>query len=186
KSTAMRVRSPRVTQKSSTDTPRHSSPIIFSRHRPSRGITTWSLTSRAMGSQGAPSLSIRPSTAPGARPVVRRMRCRSIEPWSKWGRNQTEIVEIGPPIIDLKRHAMALTVTPEPCSWQNPDDESCRSRLRFRLWQLEIAGLTVFVTTWLCTIGPVAAIIALLIAKHVLVSMLVMRYDVDAGPRIEA
>jgi hypothetical protein len=53
------------------------------------------------------------------------------------------------------------------------DDDSLR-RLQFRLWQLSMTALTVLVTAWFITLGPVWAIIALVTAKHILVAILCM------------
>jgi hypothetical protein len=46
-----------------------------------------------------------------------------------------------------------------------------------------MTGLTVLVTAWFCTFGPIPAIIALMTAKHVLVSILVMRLEEDTEHR---
>jgi hypothetical protein len=46
-------------------------------------------------------------------------------------------------------------------------------RLRFRLWQILMTALTVLFTTWFCTFGPVSTIVAIMVAKHVLVAILV-------------
>jgi hypothetical protein len=51
---------------------------------------------------------------------------------------------------------------------------------RLRLWQLNAAALTVFLTAWVCTLGVIAAIIALIVAKDVLVAILVMGLGVGA------
>jgi len=53
-------------------------------------------------------------------------------------------------------------------------------RVRFRLWQIAMSMLTVFVTAWFCTLGPLPAILALCIAKHILVAILLMGLGVDA------
>jgi hypothetical protein len=53
------------------------------------------------------------------------------------------------------------------------DDDSLR-RLQFRLWQMLMTSLTVLATAWLVTLGPVSAIIALVVAKHILVAILCM------------
>lgn len=50
-------------------------------------------------------------------------------------------------------------------------------RVRFRLWQMLLTTITVFTTTWLCTFGPIPAIFALMVAKHVLVAIYVMGID---------
>jgi hypothetical protein len=58
-------------------------------------------------------------------------------------------------------------------------------RLQQRLWQLLLTLVTVLITAWCCTLGPIPAIIALMTAKHVLVAILVMGLGVDAGRRVE-
>jgi hypothetical protein len=50
-----------------------------------------------------------------------------------------------------------------------------------RLWQLLLTALTVLITGWFCTLGWVPAILALMVAKHVLVAILVMGLGVDAA-----
>jgi hypothetical protein len=58
--------------------------------------------------------------------------------------------------------------------------------LYFRLWQLTLTALTVLITTWFCTLGPIPAILAIMVAKHVLVAILVMGLGVDKPREIEA
>ena len=59
------------------------------------------------------------------------------------------------------------------------------NRLRMRLWQLWLTLLTVLITAWLMTLGPVPGIIAILTAKHVLVAILVMGLGVDSPREAE-
>jgi len=59
------------------------------------------------------------------------------------------------------------------------DNDGLR-RLHVRLWQITVSALTVFLTAWCCTLGALPAIIALMIAKHILVAILVMGLGVDA------
>ena len=59
------------------------------------------------------------------------------------------------------------------------DDDRLR-RLHLRLWQLLMTTLTVLVTAWCCTLGIIPAIVALMIAKHVLVAILMVGLGVDA------
>ena len=54
-------------------------------------------------------------------------------------------------------------------------------RVRMRLWQLLLTALTVLITGWFCSLGWVPAILALMVAKHVLVAILVMGLGVDAA-----
>jgi hypothetical protein len=59
-------------------------------------------------------------------------------------------------------------------------------RLQFRLWQVFVCVLTVLATAWLVFLGPIPAIIALVVAKHILVAILCMGLDLypveKAGP----
>jgi hypothetical protein len=55
-------------------------------------------------------------------------------------------------------------------------------RLHFRLWQIFISFFTVLVTAWLCTYGAVAAILAIMVAKHILVAVLMMGHDLPPAP----
>jgi hypothetical protein len=50
-------------------------------------------------------------------------------------------------------------------------------RLYFRIWQVFMSILTVLATAWFVLLGPVPAIIALAVAKHVLVAILCMGLD---------
>ena len=57
--------------------------------------------------------------------------------------------------------------------------------VRFRLWKLSVAGLTLLCTAWFATLGPIAAIVALMTAKHVLVALLLAQPAArgpDGGP----
>jgi hypothetical protein len=49
-----------------------------------------------------------------------------------------------------------------------------------RLTQIVATVVTVLATTWFCTLGPIPAILALMVAKHILVAILVMGLGVDA------
>jgi hypothetical protein len=58
-------------------------------------------------------------------------------------------------------------------------------RLRFRLWQVLATTVTVLATAWACTFGWIPAILAIMIAKHVLVAILVVGLGVDAQTQAE-
>jgi hypothetical protein len=60
------------------------------------------------------------------------------------------------------------------------------NRVYFRLWKWWFTTLTVLATAWLVTLGPIPAVLALVVAKHVLVAILVIGLDVDAKDRPEA
>jgi hypothetical protein len=49
-----------------------------------------------------------------------------------------------------------------------------------RLLQVMATTITVLITGWFCTLGAIPAILALMVAKHVLVAILVMGLGVDA------
>jgi hypothetical protein len=75
-----------------------------------------------------------------------------------------------------------LAPPPPPVRIFLADDDHWR-RYQFRLWQTGATMMTILVTGWFCTLGPISAIIALCVAKHVLVAILVMGLGVDAqGP----
>jgi hypothetical protein len=50
-------------------------------------------------------------------------------------------------------------------------------RLQFRMWQVFLCALTVLGTAWLVFLGPLPAIIALVVAKHILVAILCQGLD---------
>jgi hypothetical protein len=58
-------------------------------------------------------------------------------------------------------------------------------RLHFRLWQLMVTAITVLLTGWCFTLGPIPAIIAIMVAKHVLVAVLVVGLDYEAHCDVE-
>ena len=72
-----------------------------------------------------------------------------------------------------------LAPPPRPPRVAVGDHDGLR-RTHTRLWQITMSAVTVFLTAWCCTLGAIPAIIALLIAKHVLVAILVMGLGVDA------
>ena len=60
------------------------------------------------------------------------------------------------------------------------------SHLRARMRLIVYAAVTVFVTAWFCTMGPVPAILALVVAKHVLVAILLMGVGMDRAKHAPA
>jgi hypothetical protein len=56
--------------------------------------------------------------------------------------------------------------------------------MKFRTWQLTLTFLTVLITTWFITLGPIPGIVAVVTAKHVLVAIFLMGMDVEA-PTLE-
>jgi hypothetical protein len=63
------------------------------------------------------------------------------------------------------------------------DDNRPSFNTRQRLVWLTVA--TVLITAWLCTLGPLPAVLALVISKHILVAFLVMGLGVDAKRQTE-
>jgi hypothetical protein len=72
-----------------------------------------------------------------------------------------------------------LTPPPKPPRIALGENDGLR-RARLRLWQIEVSAMTVFLTAWCCTLGPFPAIVALMVAKDVMVAILVMGLDVGA------
>jgi hypothetical protein len=56
---------------------------------------------------------------------------------------------------------------------------------RIRVTQVMATLGTLFGTAWLCTLGAIPAILALVVAKHVLVAILLMGLGLDDPPRCE-
>ncbi len=75
---------------------------------------------------------------------------------------------------------MALLAPPPRTPRLALDDNDDLNRLRTRLTQILATIVTVLATAWLCTFGAIAAILALMVAKHILVAILVMGLGVDA------
>ncbi len=59
-------------------------------------------------------------------------------------------------------------------------------RLRTRLWLWSMTAITVLITAWCVTLGALPAILALVVAKHILVALLVMGLDLEADRQAEA
>lgn len=79
---------------------------------------------------------------------------------------------------------MALLAPPPRTPRVALGDNDDLSRLRMRMTQILASIITILVTGWLCTFGAIAAILALMTAKHILVAILVMGLGVD-GQRVE-
>jgi hypothetical protein len=65
------------------------------------------------------------------------------------------------------------------------DDDGRLKRVHFRIRQIVMATVTVLVTAYFVTLGPVLAVLSLMIAKHVLVAILVAGLGVDAARQRE-
>jgi hypothetical protein len=74
---------------------------------------------------------------------------------------------------------MSLLAPPPPPRVAISDDDGAK-KFRLQVTQVVATLITVLTTAWVCTLGAIPAIIALLIAKHVLVAILMMGLGVDA------
>jgi hypothetical protein len=77
------------------------------------------------------------------------------------------MIELAPPTSPPR---VALSDRPEP-------------QMRRRLHLLTYTAITVFLTAWFCTMGPIPAVLAIVVAKHVLVALLMMGLGVDQRKR---
>ena len=66
------------------------------------------------------------------------------------------------------------SVAPPPKTPVIALDEKPGGRMHLRMKQLFYTAITVFLTAWFCTMGVIPAILALVVAKHVLVAILAM------------
>ncbi len=63
------------------------------------------------------------------------------------------------------------------------DESPPLRRIHFRLWQIGLSSVTVLITGWCYTLGPLAGITATLIAKHVLVAIIAAGLDLQNDER---
>lgn len=77
------------------------------------------------------------------------------------------------------------TPPPPPTKVALADDDGLR-RVHFRIWQWGMSLLTILVTAWFMTLGPIPGIIAVVMAKHILVAILVAGLDVNASQEVDA
>ena len=61
-------------------------------------------------------------------------------------------------------------------------DDDRLGRVRLRLWQLGWSVVVVLITVWMMTLGYIPGVVAVLVAKHILVAILVMGLGVDRSP----
>jgi hypothetical protein len=64
-----------------------------------------------------------------------------------------------------------LSPPPPPAAPRVTFDDS-RQRMRFRHWQVMATAITIVFTCWFMSFGVLPAILALMVAKHVLVAIL--------------
>jgi hypothetical protein len=71
-----------------------------------------------------------------------------------------------------------LAPPPSPPQLSKGDDDAMR-RYRLRMTQVVATLLTLLGTAWVCTFGALPAILALMVAKHILVAVLAMGLGLD-------
>ncbi len=77
---------------------------------------------------------------------------------------------------------MALQAPPPPRTRLYQGDDDRLKRYRKGMTQIMATLVTLVATVWICTFGPIPAILALMVAKHILVAVLVMGIGIDAPP----
>ena len=78
--------------------------------------------------------------------------------------------------------SMMPPVNPPGLGYTDSDDVR---RIKFRLWQIAMAAGTLVISAWFCTLGILATIITLLVAKHILVAILVAGLNYPGGSKSE-
>jgi hypothetical protein len=84
---------------------------------------------------------------------------------------------VSPLAEDSRMASLAPPPAPPRISLSENDDFR---RVHLRLVQIFWSIATVLLTVWICTFGPIPAILAIMVAKHVLVAILVMGLGVDS------
>lgn len=87
---------------------------------------------------------------------------------------------------------MSLTApprSPDSAPRLATDDDHSR-RIHFRLWQISLTLITVVATAWFCSfmnwkspLGALPGIVAIVVAKHILVAILVQGVDFHLGSK---
>jgi hypothetical protein len=80
---------------------------------------------------------------------------------------------------------MAQLAPPRPPLTVDVMDDDRFRRVHSRIWLWWTTLLTVLITAWFVTLGPIPAIIALVVAKHVLVALLILSQDLNAQQQIQ-
>jgi hypothetical protein len=75
---------------------------------------------------------------------------------------------------------MAVLAPPPSPPRLNQGDDDRLKRYRLHMTQIMATLVTLLVTAWLCTFGAIPAILALMVAKHILVAILIMGVGLDA------
>ena len=76
---------------------------------------------------------------------------------------------------------MAVLTPPPPSPPLNLGDDDRLKRYRMRMTQIMATLVTLLLTAWVCTFGAIAAILAVMVAKHILVAVLIMGVGLNAS-----
>ena len=57
-------------------------------------------------------------------------------------------------------------------------------RTHFRIWQWGMSMVTLLITAWFMTLGPIPGIIAIVAAKHILVAILVAGLGINTAQKV--
>jgi hypothetical protein len=74
---------------------------------------------------------------------------------------------------------MSRSTSPPPIKVDLADGDHI-PRIHTQLWLWSMTGVTILLTAWLISLGPLPGIIGTVVAKHVLVALLVMAREVNA------
>ena len=66
---------------------------------------------------------------------------------------------------------MALQELPPNSAFVDVDDQPPSASVRFRMWQIFLAALTLMFSVWCWTVGPLPGLIFSFLAKHILVGI---------------
>lgn len=81
-------------------------------------------------------------------------------------------------ILGIAMSVLAPPPAPPPTVTVSEGDGM--NRFRVRMTQIAASAVTVFVTAWFCRFGAIAAIVSIMIAKHILVAILLWGLGVDS------
>jgi len=79
---------------------------------------------------------------------------------------------------------MSTGIPPRPYLYFSTARDCGVRELQARLWTLWLTVVSILATAWLCTLGWLPAIIALVVEKHVLVAILIMHLDAPRSGRV--
>jgi hypothetical protein len=75
---------------------------------------------------------------------------------------------------------MSALAPPPSTARLNLGDDGRMRRYRMGMTKIAATLITLLITAWLCTFGAIPAILALMVAKHILVAILMLGSGLDA------